>query len=76
MCALVFGKEEDAGGFEFSQELVDDFVPSLQGWLTGALAPYFPTLPAYYLRPLVHLCISGTSLLLPELTRLCKQTKG
>ena len=40
---------------------MDDTVAQLEAYLTGSLAPLFPTLPAYFLRPLVHLCISDTN---------------
>ena len=59
VCALVFGKLEDGGGFDFSQTLVNDVVTGSKEFLTGSLAPFWPTVPAYFLRPLVHLCISG-----------------
>ena len=59
VCALVFGKLEDGGGFDFSQTLVDDVVAGIKEFLTGSLVPFWPTVPAYFLRPLVHLCISG-----------------
>ena len=59
ICALVFGKLEDGGGFEFTQTLVNDVVAGFKQFLTGSVVPFWPTLPAYYLRPLVHLCISG-----------------
>ena len=58
LCAIVFGKEEDGAGFEFTQELVDT-VAQLKSFLTGGAVPFFPTLAAHFLRPLVHLCISG-----------------
>ena len=61
VCATVFGKEEDGGGFEFTQELVDDILASAQDWLTGALVAFFPTVSSFLLRPVVHLCISGAS---------------
>ena len=61
LCALVFGKKEDGGGFEFTQPIVADTVTQLKENLTGDMVPIFPTLPVYFLRPLVHLCISGVS---------------
>ena len=67
----MFGKKEDGGGFEFTQTLVDDTVKQLKELLTGSLAPFFPTLPAHFLRPLVHLCISGASALIDAGTLLC-----
>ena len=71
MCALVYGKKEDGGGFEFTPTLVDDTAKYLRSNMTGDLVPYFPTLPAYFLRPLVHLCISGASVLVKAGTLLC-----
>ena len=55
---MVFGKQES--GFEFAQTILDEIVIGKQGWLTGAMVPFFPSLPPYILRPLVQLCISGT----------------
>ena len=68
LCALVFGKKEDGGGFEFTPTLVDDTVKYLRSSLTGDFALFLPTVPAYFLRPLVHLCISGTQALSPSPT--------
>ena len=42
---------------------MDDTVTQLKSNMTGSLVPFVPTLPAYFLRPLVHLCISGASVL-------------
>ena len=65
LCALVFGKDEAGGAkFQFTQELVDDIVAARKDFLTGALVSLYPTIPAYDLRSLVHLCISGTACLL------------
>ena len=63
VCATVFGKDEDGGGFEFSQELVDDIVQTQRDWLTGAMVPFYPTVSSFLLRPVVNLCISGASTL-------------
>ena len=67
----MFGKKEDGGGFEITQTLVDDCVAFCKEQLTGTMVPFFPTLPAYCLRPLVHLCISGASVLVEAGTLLC-----
>ena len=56
---MVFGKKEDGGGFEITQELVQDTVVFLQEQLTGSYMPFLPNLTAHFLRPLVHLSISG-----------------
>ena len=71
LCALVYGKKEDGGGFEITQTLVADTVTQLKENLTGDMVPLFPTLPAHYLRPLVHLCISGASVFVEPSTPLC-----
>ena len=63
LCALVFGKKEDGGGFVFTPTLVDDTVTYRKSSLTGDFAMFLPTLPAFFLRPLVYLCISGASVL-------------
>ncbi len=69
VCALAFGKEEDGGGFEFTQDLVADIVRCQHSWLSKPImVAFYPTLPAYFLRPLVHLCISGTRSLSPSPT--------
>ena len=61
LCATVFGKGEDSrdkGGFEFSQDLVNEVVMTHGSWLSGPLVGFFPTLPAHFLCALVNLCIS------------------
>ena len=57
MCA---GKEED-GGFSFTQEMIDDILAVFKDLLTGSIAQFFPAVPGYWFRPIVHLCISGAS---------------
>ena len=57
----MFGKEEGGGGFQFNQELIDEVVSHQACWLTGDLVLFFPALHAYFLRPLVHLCISDAN---------------
>ena len=61
VCATVFGKDEDGGGFEFSQELVDEVVQTQRDWLTGTWVTFYPTVSSFLLRPVVNLCISGAS---------------
>ncbi len=68
---MVYGKKEDGGGFEFTPTLVDDTVKYLRSHLTGGIVQFFPTLPAHFIRPLVHLCISGASVLVEAGTLLC-----
>ena len=67
----MYGKREDGGGFEITQELVQDTVVVLQEQLTGSYVPFLPKLPAHFLRPLVHLSISGASMLVEAGTLLC-----
>ena len=61
ICAVVFGKEEEDGGFSFSQQLIDEGLDLLRNICTGTLQPFFPLLPPHFLRPLVHLCISDVN---------------
>ena len=61
LCTLVFGKNEDGGGFEITQKLVDGAVTQLKEQLTGEVKAWLVKLPAHFLRPLVYLCISGAS---------------
>ena len=49
--ALAFGKDED-GGYEFTQDIVQDVVKLL---LTGMITTTNPAA----VRPVLHLCISG-----------------
>ena len=58
------GKEED-GGFSFTQEPIDDIILLFAVSLTGAAGidvANLPPLAGHFLRPFVHLCISGASL--------------
>ena len=61
LCALVFGKEEDAGGFQFTQDSVDLALVTFKEYLSGTIWPFFPTLEPHFFRPVVHLCISDTN---------------
>jgi hypothetical protein len=61
LCALVFGKEEGGGGFRFTPALVDAALTTFRDFLSGAVAPFFPDLPAHWFRPVVHLCISDVN---------------
>ena len=74
VCALVFGKEEDGGGFDFSQDSIDATVNyCLQGF-SGGLAPFNPLLPPHFFRIWVPLTISDKykHLLMqsPDLTKM------
>lgn len=57
ICAVVWGKEEHSGGFEFTQTMVDNFLANTQDIFSGHLAPY-SELSSHWLRALQHLCIS------------------
>ena len=59
VCALAFGKEEEGGGFMFSQEQVDDTVVSHLSVFSGTASSWTPQLESFFLRAIVHLCISG-----------------
>ena len=65
LCAVVFGKDEGGGPFTFSESLVHNVVAIQREWISNPLLNLVqPTLEPYYLRPLVHLCISGKRSLL------------
>jgi hypothetical protein len=60
VCALAFGREEE-GDFRFSQEMIEGVLTSLQTVFSDEmLLPFYPNLAPTYLRPVLHLCISGT----------------
>ena len=61
VCALAFGKEEEGGGFMFSQEQVDDTVVSHLSVFSGTASSLVRQLESFFLRAIVHLCISGAS---------------
>ena len=63
VCALAFGKEE-GGDFTFDQENIDSIVADNLAHLSGAMADYKPELQPFYLRPLVHLCVSDVNKML------------
>ena len=52
--ALVF-----RGTVEFTQQIIDNALPSLLANFSGVPSPFTPVLPPFYLRSVVHLCISG-----------------
>jgi hypothetical protein len=60
LTALVFGKDED-GGFRFTQQMIDDSFAFKQDMLTGVCAPYLPSLPPYWFRPICYLTISDVN---------------
>jgi hypothetical protein len=74
VCALVFGKEEDGGGFDFSQDSIDTTVNYVLQAFSGALAPFNPLLPPHFFRIWVPLTISDKNkhLLMqsPDLTKM------
>lgn len=58
VCALAFGKQEESD-FTFSLENIEGTINSLLGIFSGSMAPFSPVLPPFFLRPIVHLCISS-----------------
>ena len=74
VCAFAFGKMEEGGAFEFSQDIVDGALQTALTIFSGAMLPYNTMLAPWFLRSLVHLCISDANKLLlmqsPLLTRL------
>ena len=73
VCALAFGKEE-GGDFEFTQTMIDSTLAGQLSIYSGTMAPFTPTLPPFFLRPVVHLCISDVNKALlirsPDLMKL------
>ena len=61
-CAIIvasaFGKQEAGSSFEFTQEILDGVVKNKLTSFSGALVPFNPALPCFFLQPIVHLCIS------------------
>jgi hypothetical protein len=50
------------GAVEFTQEMIDVFLTcqiGANGIFSGLMAAFTPTLPPFFLRSIVHLCISG-----------------
>ena len=74
VCAFAFGKMEQGGAFEFSQDIVDGALQTALTIFSGAMQPYNTMLAPWFLRSVVHLCISDANKLLlmqsPLLTRL------
>ena len=74
VCAFAFGKMEEGGAFEFSQDIVDGALQTALTIFSGAMQPYNTMLAPWFLRSVVHLCISDANKLLlmqsPLLTRL------
>ena len=74
VCSLVFGKQEDGGGFEFTQEVVDSLVKGTRSYLSGDMSPICPILPNFFFQIWTHLCISdrNKNLLIcsPDLTEM------
>ena len=63
VCALAFGKDEGGKGalFEFSQADIELIVTNRLALLSGAAVAWNPELPAFFMRPVVHLCISDAN---------------
>ncbi len=59
VCALAFGKDEEGGGFAFSQEQVDDTVCNTLSVFSGTASQWTPQLEPFFLRSVLHLAISG-----------------
>lgn len=58
ICALVFGKA-DGSEFKYTQSMTDVAVSNSINLLSGAImARIVPTLAPFFLRPIVHLCVS------------------
>jgi hypothetical protein len=60
ICALAFGKEE-SGEFEFTQAIVASVVKTLLCDFSGFVSAFYPALPIYAFRPLLHLCVSDAN---------------
>lgn len=56
--AFAFGKQEAGSAFAFTQEILDDVLQNKLTNFSGAIAPFVPTVTSFFLRPVVHLCIS------------------
>ena len=73
ICAIVFGKSEDSD-FKFSQNMIDVAVTNTSQHFGGLMAPVMPTLPPFFFRPILHLCVSDENKTLivqsPELIAL------
>lgn len=54
------GKDKGSG-FTFTQQEVDGLLTYSQDQLSGALAPFWPSLPAHWLQPIVYL-VTGAPL--------------
>ena len=60
ICALLFGKEEGGGGFDFTQPMIDSLLTSQTDTFSGTLAPYFAAF-LHWGRAMQHLCISDVN---------------
>jgi hypothetical protein len=58
VCALAFGRNEEGSSFAFSQDLVNGTLRILNDTFSGISAGFTPVLPSFYLRCILHLCIS------------------
>jgi hypothetical protein len=74
ICALLFGKQEEGGAFEFTQEMIDVSVNSSVTVFSGIMAAFNPVLPSFFFRIWIQLCISDKNKLLllkcPDLTNM------
>ncbi len=60
VCAMAFGKEE-GGHFAFDQAMIDGVIHDKLTYFSGAKSGFLPQLPPFFLRPLVHLCVSDVN---------------
>ena len=77
ICALVFGKA-DGSEFKYTQSMTDVAVANSMAIMSGAMAPIVPTLAPFFLRPIVHLCVSDENkeflVRSPELIKLLTES--
>lgn len=72
LASLAFGKDED-GGFSFTHQMINDVLAQLGDTITGHIRPFFPVLPPHFVRPALHLCISGTPPFLKAVCNGCER---
>ncbi len=59
LCALAFGKQEAGDGdFVFNQAIIDGIATNCSFWFSGTGTRFMPVLPPFFLRGIVHLCVS------------------
>ncbi len=60
VCAMAFGKEE-GGHFTFDQAMIDGVIHDKLINFSGVKSGFLEQLPPFFLRPLVHLCVSDVN---------------